>query len=564
MKTTPTTLLILLTALLSTACTSSTPLVVTVIGTNDVHGQLMPKANSEHPEMNLAGLAILSGYVDATRKARAVDGGSVLLIDAGDMWQGTLESNLSEGASVVAAFNELGYTAAAVGNHEFDFGPAGEAPIPTSHLDDARGALKQRAKEADFPFLAANLIDDTTGEAVRWENIQPSVIVDVQGVQIGIVGVMTRNALSASIAANTHGLSVAPLAPTIEQESRRLRDAGATIIIVTAHAGGGCAEFDDPWDTSSCRQDAEIFEVATALPSGLVDHIIAGHEHQGIAHFVNDIAITSSFSRTLAIGRVDLHINRKTGELLNTRIHPPQQLLPNARYEGTQIEPDADVVAVVDGAKRKAAKLRRQPIGITLETPFDLQNNPESTLGNLFVDSLLDTIDADISMHVNSGGIRANLPAGPLLFGSVYEMMPFDNTLVVIELSGAQLRQVISEQAHREARRVGFSGMRVNVDCADNVMSVDMRLDDGQLIEDSDTVRVALANYVAMGGDRVLNSVIPEDGFLLPDDAPLVRDVIIRSLQNRGNTITASDFTQSKSRRWARSQALNENCSLAN
>ena len=559
-----TTITLLAAAILFAGCTSSQPLLISVIGTNDVHGQLIPKTDPTHPESSPAGLAVLSGYVEATRQARQADGGAVLLIDAGDMWQGTLESNLSEGASVVAAYNALGYTAAAVGNHEFDFGPVGSAPIPTSDLDDARGALKLRASEADFPFLAANLIDDTTGKAVRWENVRPAVIVDVQGVKVGIIGVMTRNALVASIAANTHGLSVAPLAPTIEREALQLREAGASIVIVTAHAGGACADFNDPYDTSTCRANSEIFAVAEALPTGLVDHIIAGHEHQGIAHFVNDIAITSSFSRTMAFGRVDMRIDRKSGALLDTRIFPPQPLRPGVTYEGVDVAPKAAVSKIIADAEDKATELRNQAIGITLATPFDLRNNPESTLGNLFVDSLLDTVDADIAMHINGGGIRANLPAGPLLYGSVYEMMPFDNTLVVIELTGRQLRQVIAEQAHRGPRRVGFSGMRVNVACDNQRMSVGMRLDDGKLVEDDETIRIALANYVAMGGDRVLDSVIPDGGFSLPDDAPLVRDVIIRSLQQRGGSIEAQDFLQSETQRWNLPDDLSPSCSLPN
>ena len=95
---------------------------ISVVGTNDIHGALLGSAGG-------GGMELLSGYISNLRAARANDGGALLLIDAGDMWQGTLESNLTEGASVVAAFNALGYTAAAFGNHEFDFGPEGPAAV---------------------------------------------------------------------------------------------------------------------------------------------------------------------------------------------------------------------------------------------------------------------------------------------------------------------------------------------------------------------------------------------------------------------------------------------------
>ena len=169
------------------------------MGTNDVHGELLPQPGR-------GGLTTISGYVAALRATRANDGGGVLLVDAGDMWQGTLESNLSEGASIVDAYNALGYAAAAIGNHEFDFGPAGELATPNSDADDPRGALKRRAMEAEFPLLAANLIDTSTNQLVAWQNVRPSMMTEVAGTKIGIVGVMTEKALQGTIAACCNAL----------------------------------------------------------------------------------------------------------------------------------------------------------------------------------------------------------------------------------------------------------------------------------------------------------------------------------------------------------------------
>jgi 5'-nucleotidase len=115
-------------------------LTISIVGTNDLHGGILP-------ENGHGGLALFAGYLRNLRAARARDG-AVLLVDAGDMWQGTLESNLREGAPVVAAYNALGYAAAAVGNHEFDFGPAGPATTPGASASDPRGARKSRPSEA--------------------------------------------------------------------------------------------------------------------------------------------------------------------------------------------------------------------------------------------------------------------------------------------------------------------------------------------------------------------------------------------------------------------------------
>jgi len=548
-------LTILLVACSLAACATSSPVVITVIGTNDVHGALLSKDGS-------GGLSTLSGYVNAVREARAKDEGAVLLIDAGDMWQGTLESNLSEGASLVEAYNSLGYTAAAVGNHEFDFGPVGPAPIPKLATDDPRGALKQRAIEAEFPFLAANLIDQSTGEPVDWSNVQPSVMIDVEDIKVGIIGVMTKNALANAIAANTTGLLIAPLAQTIENEARALRESGATVVIVSAHAGGQCAKFEDPLDTSSCYQESEIFGVANGLPTGLVDHIFAGHTHAGVAHIVNDISISEAYKSAQAFSRVDLLVDRKTGLRIGRQVYPPTPVTDVSSYEGQPVIPDADLMAIAARAAALADGIKHEEIGIYLETPFERTTSPDSPLGNLYTDALLASADADISMHKTNTSIRADLPAGDLTFGNVYEMDPFDNQIVVIELSGAELRQVISEQAHRGRLRANFSGMRVHVSCTDKTMTVGMRLTSGQEIEDEESVSIAVVNYLALGGDRVFTSVMPEGGYALQLDGPLSRDLVIAWLKQRGGSISASEFSTDDSPKWSMPDSLDRACRL--
>src|SRR6185503_18955273 len=110
------------------------PVTLSIVGTNDLHGALER-------------LPVFAGFVANLRAARAADGGGVVLVDGGDMFQGTLESNLAEGTDVVRAYNQIGYAAAAVGNHEFDYGPEGKRTVAASADDDPRGALKARMRE---------------------------------------------------------------------------------------------------------------------------------------------------------------------------------------------------------------------------------------------------------------------------------------------------------------------------------------------------------------------------------------------------------------------------------
>ena len=528
--------------------------VISVIGTNDVHGELVAQDDR-------GGMTTFSGYINAVRLARAKDGG-LLLVDAGDMWQGTLESNLNEGYSVVEAYNAMGYAAAAIGNHEFDFGPLGPKPIPDSEGDNPTGALQARATMASFPLLAANLVDASTGEMVEWDNVQPSVVVQRAGVLIGVIGVLTESTRATTIAANVRDIRIAPLAAAIEEHADKLRGAGASLIVVVAHAGSRCTEFDDPYDTSSCRMDGEIMQVAQALPPGLVDHIVAGHVHQGIAHDVNGIAVTSSYSNTRAFSRVDFTVDRRSGEVVDRRIYPPQRIVAGATYEGREVVPDAEVVAIAERAADMAEKRRAEPLGVTLDAPVSHRTRPESPLGNLMTDAVLQTHDADISIHNVWGGIRAELPEGELTYGDVFRMFPFDNRVAVIELTGAEVRSIIARQAHNRNRAAGFSGMRVYVSCDVNEMQVRMLRTDGAEITDDEVLRVVVNDFLLLGGDDILTPVIPEAGFPIPNGTPLVRDTLVRWFRSNPGVMSPADFVDADALRWNLPEELPAECRL--
>jgi 5'-nucleotidase len=541
----------IVTAAASVGQPTKKPITISIVGTNDLHGGILPRDGR-------GGLALLSGYIKNLRAVRARDGGAVLVVDGGDMFQGTLESNLAEGAPVVAAYNAIGYTAAAIGNHEFDFGPDGPPSIPRDAADDARGALKARAAQAAFPLLAANLLDEASGTPVQWPNVRPSVVVDVSNIKVGIIGVMTHEALTATTPANVRGLKVAPLAPTIATHALRLRTDGVSVVIVTAHAGGRCANLKDPADLSSCDPASEIIAVARALPRGLVDVIVAGHTHAAVAHEVEGIAITEAFANGRAFGRVDVFVDRATRRVAGKRIFQPRDLcaredsksgacdqspIPGptsvpASYEGMPVTPDAAIEAVLAPAIETVRELKARPIGIHLETPVRRQGPVESPLGNLFTDAIRDAVPgADVSLNNTSGGLRADLPPGPLVYGSIYEVMPFDNKVVPLRLTGAALRKVFAAYFSSTRRVLGVSGIRVRISCAGSTMNVVMLRPSGDAIKDDEQVVVVASDFLAAGGDDILKPVIPPQGFDIPGDAPLARDVLAEFLRRLGGQL---------------------------
>jgi 5'-nucleotidase len=407
-------------------------------------------------------------------------------------------------------------------------------------------------------------------------------MVEVAGVKVGIIGVMTEWALSVSIAANTVGLRVAPLTETIIREARALREKGAALVIVTAHAGSFCEQFDDPLDLSSCNLDGEIMRVASELPPGLVDHINAGHVHRGIAHIVNGVSITSSFASTRAFSRVDFTIDPGTGETRHRQIFPPEpscsfihtdtgecaspddalDTIIVKRYEGVPILPNTEVLAIAERTEAIVREKKAEELGIYLDTAITLEGRPESALGNLLTDAVLQSIDADIYLHNVVGGIRANLPAGELTFGKVFNIMPFDNRVVVLDISGAQLRHVMEVQAHKSGSRAGFSGMRVYVDCDSDQMSVRMNLANGQDIEDGDRLKVAVSDFVALGGDEILMPIMPADGFEYSTDLPMIRDVLVDWFTKVGQQDGTRQVVDLETPRWMLPDSLPAECSL--
>ena len=527
---------------------------ISIIGTNDVHGAL--SAND-----SVGGIVTVSAYADALRRARAADGGAMLLIDAGDMGQGSLESNLVEGAAVVDAYNAMGVTAAAIGNHEFDFGPVGKNAIPIETGEDPRGNLKRRASEAQFPLLAANLIDLETGKPVAWDNVQPSVMVEAAGVKIGIVGVVTENALTTTIAANTTGLRVAPLADTIAAEARKLRDEGAVLVIAAAHAGGKCTDFSDPEDLSSCVMAAEIMRVANQLEPGTVDYIIGGHNHNPIAHIVNSTPVTANASKTFSFGRVDFRIDRTQQAVMSRQVYAPQYTAPGTRetYEGYPLAANPAVERVALEAQARADALKKEKLGVVLTEAFDLVPDIESAISNLMTEAMLDSFDGDIAIHNVFGGIRNGLPGGNLTYGAVFEMFPFDNIVSIHEISGSDLREIIARSALWH-RKPGFAGMRVYISCTAGRMSVVMRLKDGREIADDDRIRVIVNDFLALGGDDVLTPAIPDGGFALNYNLPLTREALVSWFKEGPDVLAPEDFRSHDEPKWNIPDTMPDTC----
>jgi 5'-nucleotidase len=547
---------------------------LSIVGTNDLHGRLFTD------DAGRGGLTVLGGFIDNLRAVRDADGGAVLVLDAGDTFQGGVESNLSEGLMIVDAYGAIGYTALAIGNHDFDYGSADPRGPVAEWLPreirggpqrDMQGALKAAAARARFPFLAANILDASTGRPVHWPNVAPATIVTAAHIRIGIIGAMTESGLKQTLAAHAAGLATSPLTPTIAREARALRERGAEIVLLVTHAGGWCGETEGPRDLSSCDEGAEIFRVARELPAGTLQAIVAGHTHGTVAHFVHDVPIISVPNFGVQFGRMDLTFDTTERRVTAVSIHEPQRICSRVdpvnrecavapsgvatEYEGRPVVPSARVAAAIAPELERIRALRAEPLGVVAKTPIARSTGPESALGNLYADALRATVrgaDVSLSYGPGRGGLRADLPQGPLTFGHVYDVFPFDNRVTRVELTGAQLKRVLADQLPQliDSRRglLSISGVQVTVACNDAGPELRLKRDSGAEVLPAERLVVAAASYSA---GRAAWAVVENEPAVEARELPLlVRDVVAAWLLERGGHIGAADFVDPERPRW--------------
>lgn len=555
---------------------------VALIGTSDLHGyvegrSLQVRTQDGHGQTVLrGGLALLGGYLEVLRRRMPT-----ILLDGGDMFQGTMVSNLGEGQAVVDAYNVLGYQAAAIGNHEFDFGPTGPRSVPKrSADDDPNGALKDRAAAAKFPFLSANLLDRRTGQPVTWTNVFPSKMIDVNGIPVGIIGALTEDTPRTTNILNLREVLVAPIVPAVLAEASKLRAQGAAAVLLTIHEGANCGAFDNPRDASSCKNnDQRIFQVVQAL-GGAVDAVVAGHSHAGVAHFAGDVPILQAFSYGVAFGRADLTFVRTAGgpwriDRAQTKIHPPTavcemeavepgtegalssaaaltreslyarcdakqlegHVLQPTLYDGQPVTRHAGVVAALQGHVQRAENRANMPLQVAPTVRIRKNFRNESPLAQLLADLLWTGATRVLGRPVdlalqNGGGIRNELPAGPLTYGSLFEVLPFDNRLAIIRMTGAQIGELFRRNLVASNGVLVPAGMIVSGRCEAGGLLVEVRKHTGELLLPTQEYLVAVSDFLASGGDSFSGLVPSAEQQAAGNTGPVMfyDDVILREL----------------------------------
>ena len=482
---------------------------IVILATSDQHGHVEQAAKL--------------GHYFAEERARAP--GRVLAVDGGDIFQGTLVSNLHEGAAMIRAFNALGYAATAVGNHEFDFGPVGPHTTPVAADEDARGALEARMAEAKFPLLSANIVDEKKGAPFA----RPFTIVTVDGVKVGIVGGTSEDTPRTTNARNLVGLKVLPLAPAVGDAARAARKAGARVVIAVVHAGGNCPRSgvltdQSPPDVAGCEGDSESFRLARALAArtdgGRVDAIFGGHTHQGVTAIVDGIPVLQAYDNARAFSKLELEVDDKGKPTGHFVAHAPERIKAD-------VAPDPAVAAAVASDLQEVETMKSRKVGVTLQSVFRRAYRAESPLGNLVADEIRRATHADVGL-TNGGGLRADLPPGELTYGALFEALPFDNRLATLTLPARALKDLLARNFSHDKGILSVSGIRARARCEGGAIAVDLLRGDGQAIADDAKLVVGTTDFLANGGDDFGPTVASAPASFLESEP--VRDVVAASL----------------------------------
>lgn len=531
------------------------PVRITIVGTNDTHGWVsLQKETFPRGEIRYGGLSLLGAYLEVLRKENV---GGVVLLDAGDLFQGTLTSNLSEGAAVIEGFNVLGYDAAAIGNHEFDYGPVGPISAASQPSMDAFGALKARIAQAKFPLLSTNIYEASDGSRPRWLPGDGTVIIERKGLKIGIIGLTTPQTPTVTLPINVASLRFRPLGPEALAAATRLRERGADLVVATVHAGGRCADISHKEDTSSCDLDtAEVFEMMHTLPEGTLDAVVAGHTHAQIGQIVNGTPIIESFSFGRRFGFIDLYVDPKTKKVLpaqtavnaaielcetwdvETRSCDPKVLKARAdqvtpvptRFRGQIIHPVEAVAEALLPSEQATAALQVQPLGLEVPATLGRVYEGESPLGDLLADSLRALSKADVAL-MNPGGLRADLRQGPLTYGGIYEVIPFDNAVATLDVTGEQLERILTAAFAAKKGVMQVSGVEVKLShCLVPDRLRGFTLQGGKKWQATRRYKVVMPDFLARGGDGfgpVLSTIDPSQVDLAENRGTNLRDDLI-------------------------------------
>lgn len=444
---------------------SSDEVVIKFLHTNDVHAHINSHIVGYGADSaEVGGVARLVTFVKSARKSDK----NVLFLSAGDTFQGTLFYNFFKGRLMFDCMNMARYDAAALGNHEFDDGPA---------------SLLEALKVPKFDVLNCNVQFGKSYSGIQ-NVIKPYVIKEIDGVKIAIIGIITKelfNLVSVDKLADIQVIDPVEALLPIVRELRPKVD----MILLLSHMG--------------LKEDLEMSEV---VPD--IDLIIGGHSHSLLISPVilqtsrgKQVVINQSFEKGEYVGEVNMSFSRsrKTWRLLSGRLNRLDK----------SVKQDPETQAIVEGYKKNLDREVKTVIGRAVKPLVGDKASirvRETNLGNLISDAIQDYSKADIAV-INGGGVRNSIGAGDITIESCINVFPFDNKVVKLTVKGVVIRAAFENVARKllEGSYGGFlqvsKGMKV-VYRDGKVAELSLN---GNPINDNTLYTIAMSDFTSVGGD---------------------------------------------------------------
>ena len=453
---------------------------VTILHTNDIHSRIESinkydstcNADGEAERKCFGGIARIKSAIDMQRSE--LSGQNILVLDAGDPFQGSLFYTTYKGAAEAEFMEAIGYDAMAVGNHEFDDGPEG---------------LAKFIDAVSFPVVSGNL--DLSQEPLLKNHVKDSVIIDIGGQKIGIVSALATDTVDTSSPGDN--VKFMDEIAALKEDVAKMEANGINKIIALTHVGL-------PMD----------IEIAKSVPG--IDLVIGGHSHTKMLNeegsnysypeMVGSVPVVQAYAYTKYLGKLTVNfdgsgnVTSATGDpiLLDASITPDEETAARIAEMGAPIEEMkmkvvANAASDIDG-DRANCRVR------------------ECQMGNLVADAMLERVSSqgvEIAIQ-NGGGLRASIGAGDVTMGDVLTVLPFQNTLSTFEVTGetivAALENGVSQMEEVKGRFPQVAGLSFTVNPSAEVGSrISKVLVGGSPIDLGKTYKVVSNNYVRNGGD---------------------------------------------------------------
>lgn len=458
----------------SAAVSSDGYTLIDIYGLNDFHGALARIDDSNHP-----GVARLNKFLINKRDENK--GGTVFLA-SGDMWQGSADSNITRGKIVNESMNYMGFEAMAIGNHEYDWG---------------QDQIRANKAESDFAYLGANIVKKSDKENPDY--VDPSFIITRDDINIGVIGVMGSEleyTIQGSLIAD---LEFDLINKYVAAESARLRSDGADFIVLLAH---------DSWTEGELDADKNI-----VLEDKTVDVVLAGHQHAYDNRIVNGIPILQTRGYGQQVMHVQFGVNKDTKDV---------------RVETYTVIEDINAMNLTEDKISKQIydyyyqefeidNIKKEKLGKILNQDMD-----RSAIANFTVYVMQQAYAQDgvvAALHNVNGGIRVSkFSKGTLTYGMVYQALPFDNEIYIVEMRGSRFIELFS--------RTGNYAYYFDIDQNDVV--------------DSDVYKVATISFVYESKDSPLGNVNFTNMFEYPRD--LIADYMRTHETIDGRAFDGGDF----------------------